>query len=387
MIQKENLTICYFADGRSVHTRRWIKFCVEQGHEMHLISFAPMTERNVADLEELGVKCHGEVVNFHIKKLWLTLGEIKKIRNILSREKIEILHCHYLGINAWFAALTGFHPFVITIMGGGDVVGENWKPNSSRRERFLTPLALRRADLITSWSPLMANIIKPYCRPETPIEVIHGGIHLENFYDGEKPKHLLEKWSIPVDAKIIFSPRLMRPLSNIHQIANASHEISAKFPNTFYVVAFPNTVVDGEYAEKVKQIFAESPAKDKVRFVSEIAHNEIADYFRLADVTVSIAATDGTPMTVMESMACETPTVMGNLSDYDKRYFEDHKTTLMIDINEPHEVAQATIELFQNAELRDKIVKEARKRVEETGSYETQMLKMDKLYKDLVKKK
>jgi glycosyltransferase involved in cell wall biosynthesis len=382
----KNLRICYFADGRSVHTLRWIKFCVAQGDEMHLISFSPMSERNIADFENLGVKCHGAFTEFHIKNFWLTLKNLREIKTILRREKIDILHCHYLGINGWYAALSGFRPYIITIMGGGDVIGENWKPDSSKRERILTPLALKKAAAVTSWSPLMADVVRPYCRPETPIEVIHGGIHLENFYPSPKPQNLLERWEIPSDAKIIFSPRLMRPLSNIHQIARAARKISDAFPNTFYLVAFPNTVVDGEYAEQVKQIFAESGVSEKVRFVSEISHHEIADYFRLADLTISVAATDGTPMTVLESMACETPTIIGNLPDYDKRYFEHEKTTLMIDINNADTIADAALQYWKDVDLIKKITAEARQRVIESGSYETQMSKMDNLYRNLISK-
>ena len=41
------MKICYYADGRSVHTRRWASYSAGRGHEMHLISFAEMSADDV----------------------------------------------------------------------------------------------------------------------------------------------------------------------------------------------------------------------------------------------------------------------------------------------------------------------------------------------------
>jgi L-malate glycosyltransferase len=379
-----SMKICYFADGRYIHASRWMKFFANRGHQMHLISFAPMTDEQIEQFEKVGIRYHGTTGNFHLKKFWLTLKDLKFVRSVLKREEIEILHSHFLGANAWFADLSGFHPHIITIMGGGDVVRENWKPDSNLQERFLTPRTLKNADLITAWSEVLARAVKPYCRDSTPIEVVHGGIELGRFQPTAKRRDLFEELEIPLTGKIIFSPRLMRPLSNITQIARAAGKISEVFPETYYIIAYPKAEANKSYSNEVKRIFSENSLLDKVRFISEIPHDKIVDYFCFADVMISIPDTDGTPMTVLESMACGTPTVIGNLADYDKMYFEHEKTTLMVDITDPNSIAEATLQLLQVPTLSEKITSEARKRVKETGSYESQMLKMERLYKDLL---
>lgn len=359
-----------------------MKFFAGHGHEMHIISFAPMSEKNTSDMEGIGVKCHGDIGNFHLKKFWLTLRDLKKLRTTLKREKIDILHCHFLSANAWYAALSGFRPYIITIM-GADVVGKDWKPGKDVRERKLTPLALRRADLITSWSQSMADVVRPFCRPETPIEVVHGGIHLDRFTPGPKPEYLLRRLNIPADSKVVFSPRLMRPLYNIDRIAEAMGGIAARIPNAFLVIACPSHIVEIEYLEKIKNILTDNGAIGSTRFVEGIPHDEIADFFRLADVTASVPDTDGTPMTVLESMACGTPTVIGELDDYDRSYFEHGLTTLMIDQRDPQSIAEAVLTLLTNTELSSSISAEASWRVLATGGYEYQMGKMEQLYERL----
>src|ERR1041385_4451953 len=233
------MRICYLADGRYIHAQRWLRYFSEHGHEMRLVSFAPMTPEHIRSIEDAGARYLGEMdSSFHLKRFWLTAQRLMSLRRLLRREKIDVLHCHFLGSNAWYAALSGFRPLVITVMGGGDVRGPGWQPNGAR-ERLLTPFALRHADLVTSWSRVMAEAVRPYCRDGTPLEVIHGGVDLTRFHRGPKQGFLRERWKLPPDAKVVFSPRLMRPLSNITQIAAAAGLVHEKVPNTYFLFAAP----------------------------------------------------------------------------------------------------------------------------------------------------
>jgi glycosyltransferase involved in cell wall biosynthesis len=272
-------------------------------------------------------------------------------------------------------------------MGGGDVTGPGWKPDQNIQSRYLTPYALRHADHITSWSRSMADIVRPYCRPETPIDVVHGGIHLERFTPGEKPQHLLERYGLTADDRVVFSPRLMRPLSNIIEIAKAAETVVRECPSAYFLVAYPATVTETDYADNVRAAFDGGPAAGRYKFVSEIAHDEIADHFRLADMTVSIPSTDGTPMTVLESMACGTPTVIGDLPDYDREYFENGRSTVMVDVKEPRSIADGILRVLKDSSLAESIAAEARARVLATGGYEFQMAKMESIYKRFAPKK
>jgi L-malate glycosyltransferase len=376
------MRICYLADGRYVHARRWLRYFNEHGHDMHLISFAPMTPEHVRAVEEAGGRYLGELGGFHFKRFWLTVSELKWLRDLLRRERIDVLHCHFLGSNAWYAALSGFRPLVITVMGGGDVCGPGWRPEGTRA-RVLTPFALRRADLVTSWSRVMAEAVRPYCREETPIEVIHGGVDLSRFHCGPKQEYLRERWNLPPDAKVVFSPRLMRPLSNITQIAAAAGLIHEKLPHTYFLFAAPAEERDQTYETEVRRVLRETGVADNARFVGPIPHHEMADYHRLADVTISIPSTDGTPMTVLESMACGTPVVVSDIPDYDPHYIEPDATVLAARYDDTTSVAGAVLKLLQEPERAARLVAEARRRVEETGSYEAQMSHMERLYRGL----
>jgi glycosyltransferase involved in cell wall biosynthesis len=275
---------------------------------------------------------------------------------------------------------------VITVM-GGDILGEDWQPGPDIRERWLTPFALRKADLITCWSQNLVEVVRRFSGPEVPIEVVHGGVDLERFSaNGARPQYLLDRLNLPQDARVILSPRLMRPLYNLDKIAAAAAAVCNAVPQAYFVFAVLPVATNEAYEAKVREILSRGAVKDRVRFVGAISHDEMPDFYRLADVTVSIPSSDGTPMSVLESMACGTPVLVSRIPNYDKHYIEDQKTVLMVDQKYSGPVATALIKLLQDRSFARSLAAEAQRRVSATGSYEYQMAKMEKLYEGLLTK-
>jgi len=269
---------------------------------------------------------------------------------------------------------------------GGDILGGDWNTGPDIRERCLTPFALRNADLITCWSNKLIPVVRRFTRPQVPIEVIHGGVELERFSPGPRPHYLLERLGLPQTARVILSPRLMKPLYNLDTIASAAETVCAAVPETYFVFAVLPTGKDESYEARVREILERGAAKDRVRYVGSIPHAEMADYYRMADVTVSIPSSDGTPMSVLESMACGTPVLVSRIPNYDTHYIEDQKTVMMADQTDSGAVATALIRLLQDRALAQGLAAEAKRRVVASASYESQMAKMNELYEKVSRK-
>lgn len=379
------MRICYLANGQFIHAHRWLRYFSERGHEMYLVSFAPMEARHIQAVEATGARYLGDVGSFHLKRFWHTGGDLLTLRRLLSRERIDVLHAHFLGAGAWYAALSNFHPFVLTIM-GGDICGQDWKPGDDVRERILSPLALRKADLITCWSQGLTHAVRRFARPETPVEVVHGGVNIDRFQPGPRPTYLLERLGLPYDAKIVLSPRLMKPLYNLDTVALAAREVCTKDSSVYFLFAYLPDASNPAFESRVREIVASDPTTaNRVQFIGGIPHDEMADYYRLADVTVSVPSTDGTPMSVLESMACGTPVVVSRIQDYDSHYIEPNVTVLDTPLGDESALAGTVVRLLNDKTLRSELTVEARRRVVETGSYEAQMSHMRELYIELVK--
>jgi glycosyltransferase involved in cell wall biosynthesis len=357
-----------------------VRYFSSRGHEAHFISFQPVEPRQVQAIREAGAAYHGELGPFHIKRFWRTMRDLRWLRGVLSREKIDLLHCHFLGVNAWYGALSGFQPLVITVM-GGDVCGPEWRPRGGR-ERLLTNLALRRAALITCWSKRLAETVRQRVDTGAPVEVVHGGIDLERFHPGSRPRYLLERWGLPEEARVVFSPRLMWPLYNMDSIAEAANRVCSADPHVHFMFAVPEPRNE-DYEEKVRAILESGPSAGRYRFIGPIAHSEMPDYYRLADVTISVPGSDGTPMSVLESLACGTPVVVSDLPDYDPDYIEPERTVLAAPSQDAGSIAQTLLRLLGDGSLVENLTTEARRRIEARGSYEAQMNYMEQIYQGL----
>ena len=376
------MRICGLADGRYIHTHRWLKFFSERGHDMCLLSFAPVTPEQRASIDRAGARYLGELEPFHVKRGWRTLAQITRLRQLFRRDKIDLVHSHFLSSNAWYAAITRFHPAVITVT-GGDILGEDWQPPSDVRERWLTPFALRDADLITCWSNKLAEVVKRYSRPGVAVEVVHGGVDTDRFHPGPKSAELREALGIPSDAKVVLSPRLMRPLYNLDKVALAAERIWRSVPNTYFLFAVLPVATDAGHERRVREILG-TDRGNRVRYLGEIPHDRMVDYYRLADVTVSVPSSDGTPMSVLESMACGTPVVVSEIPHYDPEYIQCEQTVLTAHHEDPDAIASAVVRSLQDVELARALAAEGRRRVVATGSYDAQMRKMERLYQGLM---
>ena len=176
----------------------------------------------------------------------------------------------------------------------------------------------------------------------------------------------------------------MRPLYNLDKIALAADAVCTAVPQAYFVFAVLPVATDEAYDAKVRQILSKGAAKDRVRFVGSISHAAMPDYYRMSDVTVSIPSSDGTPMSVLESMACGTPVLVSRIPNYDKHYIEDQKTVMMVDQRYSGAIATALIKLLQDRSFTRPLAAEAERRVRATGSYDHQMAQMEELYYQLL---
>lgn len=142
-MQETRIRICFVSDAGDVHTHRWVKYFVDKGHEVHLISFRLPSE----DLEN---------VNFHLLKKFdvktkifkyviNSLYVLRQIKKLIKEIKPDIIHGHGIGGRNIPVALTGFHPFVASAWGSDVLI----YPKESKIVRYTVPLILRRADIIT----------------------------------------------------------------------------------------------------------------------------------------------------------------------------------------------------------------------------------------------
>ncbi len=301
MQEQDRLRLAYLADPNSVHTRRWLSYFAERGHDVHLLD-GYRTEIKPGLHERIQVHRYQAHGRWRVPFLSSLQGRMS-LRATLRRLQPHVLHAHYLSRYGWQARLSGFHPYVISPWGSDLFV----TPRTSRRARWWARATLRGADLVTIVSePMRAAVIVAGGRPDR-IESVQFGVDTQRFAPAAVDEGLAERLGLG-PGRVVFSSRAVRPIYNQLILIDVLGELP---PDSVLVLTARNA--DARYLAAVRSRIDELALGDRVRILDEISDADLPSLLRLAAVVLSVPATDGFPVSVLEAMATGTPVVATDL--------------------------------------------------------------------------
>ncbi len=169
------MKVLILAAPSSTHTVKWIRSLSLKGIEIFLFGLTDYNVNDYAGLKNFYVfssKLNKEI--FGLPETALSklsyLKSLPKIKKIIKEFKPDILHAHYASSYGILAALTNFHPMIISVY-GSDVFNF---PNTNIFSSFVFKFNLSRADRILSTSHIMAEETNKYTSKK--IEVTPFGI-------------------------------------------------------------------------------------------------------------------------------------------------------------------------------------------------------------------
>ncbi|MCD4703157.1 MAG: glycosyltransferase, partial [Methanosarcinaceae archaeon] len=172
------MKICLIADATSIHTQRWANYFVQQGEDVHLITYEfPQTEIS-------GVEVH--VIRSLSNSLYLAfIPRHLKMLLLIRKLKPDIVHAHFISKFGFHAAFLGFRPLVMTAWGDDILIIPYW----SKLLWYFTKITLKKADLIYAVSEDMAEkIISNFGISPDTVKVVPFGVDTEMFQPVTKEK-------------------------------------------------------------------------------------------------------------------------------------------------------------------------------------------------------
>jgi phosphatidylinositol alpha-1,6-mannosyltransferase len=154
------------------------------------------------------------------------------------------------------------------------------------RQRFL-----RWAALDPTRVKVLPNTVNPCFRP------------------GPKPVELLDRYNAHGKKILITVSRLARSeqYKGHDQVIRSLPRVLVEEPDAIYVI-----VGDGDDRPRLEALCAEFAVADKVRFAGSVALEELAEYFRLADVFVMPSTGEGFGIVFLEAIASGLYVIGGN---------------------------------------------------------------------------
>ena len=207
-----------------------------------------------------------------------------------------------------------------------------------------------------------------------------GGIQMTRFYTGATDDALRRQLNLSDDAPVIINARGFRGYVRNDVFFAAIPMVLNKHPKAvFLCVAMQGNAM----AEKwVKQFGIAA----NVRLLPQVARDEMAELFRLAQVAVSPSLHDGTPNTLLEAMACGCLPVAGRIESIGE-WIDDGVNGLLCDTTSVESLAGAMIRALDDAPLRQAARERNRQLIAERAEYNYVMQQAEAFYKEIIQRK
>jgi len=369
------MKVLLLSDPNSIHTIRWARSLAESGLDILIFG--------LSYCDGLAYKNHNiEVETFGfdisiIKNEKVSLSKIRylkavpKLKKIIRKFKPNILHAHYATSYGLIGALSGFHPFVLSVW-GTDVFDF---PNKSFFHKKLLEFNLSKADRILSTSHVMARETGKYTDKE--IEVTPFGVDLDVFAP-EMVEGIFSRNDI-----VIGTVKTLEEKYGIEYLIKAFNIVKEKHPDLPLKLLI---VGGGSLESNYKNLIKELGLVNDTCFVGQVSHDEVPKYHNMISifVAVSIYNSESFGVAVIEASACQKPVVVSNVGGLPE-VVEDGVTGIVVPPRDPQKTAEAIEKLLLDKNLREQMGKSGRERVKKLYDWDENVKQMIGIYNNLKK--
>jgi glycosyltransferase involved in cell wall biosynthesis len=381
------LTLCYVADATNIHVQRWLGYFVNRGHRVYCLSDKGGAIDGATVIALPNRDTLVEKGGNKVSKTAVIKSRNKAIRQAIKDIQPNVMHAIFLYQRGWSAAMTGFHPLVITLLGSDIYLpARNYRhPLQLWRDHVINALALKQCDMVTAVSDDLNQAANRMTLGLAPVELIPIGTDTALFYPDLDTTELREKLQLPEDSFVVLSPRQMTPHYNQITIIESIPRVLEEVPNAIFIMkdTFCNTPERQEYVRSLKELAQSLNVNHAIRWVEEVTMQELPLYYGVADVVVSVPSTDGMPVTIFEAMACQKPLIVGDLSSYNEVIIHG-QTGLRVPIRNSQVLARAIIKIHKNPSLAKRMVEESQVILHQYGIFNEQMMRMERYYQGLI---
>ncbi len=364
------MKILYIADSTSIHTKRWVGYFRDAGHDLSIITLGRKREiipgiRHLANFDQY----------YYGSPTFLPV--LLRARRIVRREKPDILHGHFVHQYGWLAAMIGFHPLAITAW-GTDILN---LPDASRLKigKYLTQYALRKADLLTGTSGHLTREMIRLGAREDRVHVIFWGVDIDRFRPDVDTTALRKKLGIDPDQIVILSNRNHSELYNNDIVVEAMARVLKTYPQAILILQNSGGNLEPQLRDLVHNLGIDS----SVRFLQQFPHEDLPALYAMAHIYVSVPSWDAGPVSLKEAMACGAVPIISDLPG-PREWVNDEVNGRVVPVRNIERLTIAIIDLIQDIDKRIRFASSNTHLIHQSAAQADQMEEMGTLYTNLI---
>ncbi len=329
--------------GPALHALLLTEQLPQNGFESILVTgLESPTEGNMLDL--IGEQ---EIKPIIIPELGRAIKPLKdfrafwKIYKFLLNEKPQIVHTHMAkaGFIGRLAALCAGVPLIIHTF-HGHVFHGYFSPLKTQLFIYLERFLGRFTDKIIAVSKIVKSSLHKYgIAPLNKISVIPLGFKLDKFLH-KRCGFLRTELKLSQNIKLVGIIGRLVPIKNHHLFFKAAQEVIRVYPHVKFIV-----VGEGELRNKLKNEVFQLGIREHVIFLGW--RSDLSDIYADLNVVVISSVNEGTPVSLIEGMACCCPAVatrVGGVPDV----IEEGINGYLVNPGDAKKMAQALVKILRD---------------------------------------
>jgi glycosyltransferase involved in cell wall biosynthesis len=327
-------------NGKSIIFLRWAWRLAELGHEVHVASDSWTSRPD--ELEGLHVHDVTE-----LEPLTRVPG-VRRLRigpalgNLAEELDVDLVHGHYLLPYGYWAASTRFHPLVMSPW-NTDIFTYG-RDRARGRERVKT--AIENADAYVVSSLGNAEETVRLGAPEEKVHRIVWYVDLRPFGPENRTEGFAERFGWPADSLLVLSLRNYRQNTNLDVLVRAFARAHREVSEARLILA----ARAGPLKADIERLIESLGIGDAVA-MHFAAADELPELCASCDLGVSIADTDATPASMIESMASGLPMIMGDAITIDE-WITQGEGGEVVQCRDEDALTEALLKLLRDHDLR-----------------------------------
>ncbi len=390
------MRILFVTDARSPIARNWLRYWPEQGHEVFVVSTFPAEPvPGVAGFAVTPIALSGLAgrrqaesapgkrrsapggarliaVRTALRHLAgpLTLpAAAGRLRHLVKDWQPDLVHALRIPFEGMLAAAAVRDlnvPLLLSVWGNDFTLHAPANPLMARATRQ----ALARADALHADCQRDVRLAREWGWPAGRPSIVlpgNGGLDLDVFHPAAEPPA----------APVVVNPRGFRAYVRNDTFFRAIPLVLDRRPDArFWCVAMQGESAAEGWINRLR-------IRHAVRLLPHMPRPRLAEVFRQAQVTVSPSVHDGTPNSLLESIACGCAPVAGDLESI-REWIDPGRNGLLINPADPRALAEAILRALEDEAWRREAQDYNQKMLRERAEYTACMQQAAAFYHRLV---
>ncbi len=297
------MRILYFSRDYTTHDHRYLSVLAKTEHQIGYLRL----EKRGHDLDDRPLPTEIELIPWvggqSPAKLHHGLNLLVGLRKVIREFKPDLVQAGPLQRSAFLTALAGFRPLV-SMSWGYDLLMD---VNRNRWWKWATRYTLRRSDALVGDCDTIRNLAVEYGMASDSIVTFPWGANIDKYSPGDDGG-LRERLGWGDETFVLLSTRGWAPIYGVDDLARAFVRTARQRPELRLLM-----LGNGPLAPKIRQIFMQADVLDRVHFPGQINQKDLPNFYRAADLYISTSHSDGTSISLLESLGCGTPVLLTDI--------------------------------------------------------------------------